>query len=503
VRIQDSAIIAAATLSQRYIADRFLPDKAIDLIDEAASRLRIEIDSMPAELDEIRRRIMQLDIERVSVARESDEVSRERLARLDTELAELREKSSRLQSQWQAEKAAITAIGKIKEEGEAARAAMADAERRGDLQKAAELRYGTLMSIDKRLEEENARLHEMQKNGRMLKEEVDEEDVAATVAKWTGIPVTRLLEAEVQKLVRMEERLGERVVGQREAIVAVSNAVRRARSGLSDPNRPIGSFLFLGPTGVGKTELARALAEFLFDDERAMIRIDMSEYMEKHTVARLIGAPPGYIGYDEGGQLTEAVRRRPYSVLLLDEIEKAHPDVFNVLLQVLDDGRLTDGQGRTVDFRNTVVIMTSNLGSHIYREYERPEKVRPLIMQELRNTLRPEFLNRIDEIVIFMPLGREHIDRIVDIQLGHLRRRLASKRIELEVTDTAKALLAREGYDPTFGARPLKRTIQRLVQDPLALKILEGEFVEGDTVLVDAEGDHLVFRREVAAEVVE
>src|SRR3984893_3672383 len=448
VKIKDSALVAAAVLSHRYIADRFLPDKAIDLIDEAASRLRIEIDSLPAEIDEIERRIMQLGIERVSVARESDSVSKERLARLDAELAELKEKSAALKSQWQAEKAAIMTIGKIKEEGEAARAAMADAERRGDLQKAAELRYGTLMTIDKRLEAENARLHELQKGGRMLKEEVDEEDVAETVAKWTGIPVTRLLEAEVQKLVKMEERLAERVVGQREAIVAVSNAVRRARSGLSDPNRPIGSFLFLGPTGVGKTELARALAEFLFDDERAMIRIDMSEYMEKHTVARLIGAPPGYVGYDEGGQLTEAVRRPPYSFLLFDEIEKAHGDVFNVLLQLLDDGRLTDGHGRTVDFRNTVVIMTSNLGSHLFAEEQEPKRLRKEIMDVLRQSLRPEFLNRIDEIVVFKALGREEIGRIVTIQIAHLMKRLADKRITLTLTPAAEELLAQEGYDP-------------------------------------------------------
>jgi ATP-dependent Clp protease ATP-binding subunit ClpB len=503
VKIKDAALVAAAVLSHRYIGDRFLPDKAIDLVDEAAARIRMQIDSMPQEIDEITRRIMQLEIERVSIARETDDVSRERLAKLDAELAELKEKSQALKAQWQAEKEGITGQGRVKAEIEAARQAMAEAERRGDLNKAAELRFGTLPGLEKQLAEMEQRLADQHQRGRMLREEVDEEDIAQTVAKWTGIPVTRLLEGEVQKLVKMEERLGARVVGQDEAIRAVSNAVRRGRAGLSDPNRPIGSFLFLGPTGVGKTELARALAEFMFDDERAMIRIDMSEYMEKHTVARLIGAPPGYIGFEEGGQLTEAVRRRPYSVILLDEIEKAHPDVFNVLLQVLDDGRLTDGQGRTVDFRNTVVIMTSNLGSHIYREYERPDKVRPLIMQELRNTLRPEFLNRIDEIVIFMPLGREHIDRIVDIQLGHLRLRLAARRIELEVTDTAEALLAREGYDPTFGARPLKRTIQRLVQDPLALKILEGEFVEGDTVRVDAEGDQLVFRREVTAEVVE
>ena len=454
------------------------PYKAIDLIDEAAARIRIQIDSMPQEIDEITRRIMQLEIERVSIARETDEVSRERLAKLDAELGDLKEKAQALKAQWQAEKEGITGQSRIKAEIETARQAMADAERRGDLNKAAELRFGTLPGLEKQLVDMERRLADQQQRGRMLREEVDEEDIAQTVAKWTGIPVTRLLEGEVQKLVKMEERLSARVVGQDEAIRAVSNAVRRGRAGLSDPSKPIGSFLFLGPTGVGKTELARALAEFMFDDERAMIRIDMSEYMEKHTVARLIGAPPGYIGFEEGGQLTEAVRRRPYSVILLDEVEKAHPDVFNVLLQVLDDGRLTDGQGRTVDFRNTVVIMTSNLGSHIYREDERPEKVRPLIMQELRNTLRPEFLNRIDEVVIFLPLGREHIDRIVDIQLAHLRRRLATKRIELEVSDTAKALLAREGYDPTFGARPLKRTIQRLVQDPLALKILEGEVVE-------------------------
>ncbi len=499
VKIKDSALVAAAVLSHRYISDRFLPDKAIDLIDEASSRLRIEIDSMPAEIDEIERRIMQLGIERVSVARESDLVSQDRLARLDAELAELKEKSAGLKSQWQAEKAAIMAIGKIKEETEIARAAMADAERRGDLQKAAELRYGTLMELDKKLQAENARLTELQKHGKMLKEEVDEEDVAETVSKWTGIPVTRLIEAEVQKLVKMEERLGQRVIGQQEAIIAVSNAVRRARSGLSDPNRPIGSFLFLGPTGVGKTELARALAEFLFDDERAMIRIDMSEYMEKHTVSRLIGAPPGYVGYEEGGQLTEAVRRRPYSVVLFDEIEKAHGDVFNVLLQLLDDGRLTDGQGRTVDFRNSVVIMTSNLGSHYFREETQPEGTRQLVLETLRQTLRPEFLNRIDEIVIFKPLGREEIGAIVDIQARHLTRRLADKRITLELTPAAKELLTREGYDPVYGARPLKRTIQRMVQDSLALRLLNGEFAEGDTVVADAKRGEIVFSKAVEA----
>jgi ATP-dependent Clp protease ATP-binding subunit ClpB len=502
VKIKDAALVAAAVLSNRYIGDRFLPDKAIDLVDEAAARIRMEIDSMPQPIDEIERRMMQLQIERVSVARDQDDPgARERLGKIDAELAELKEKSTALKAQWQAEKGGITQIGKIKEDLDAARQSMAEAERKGDLNRAAELRFGIIPGLERQITELDRGLADQGQRGRMLREEVNEEDIATTVAKWTGIPVTRLLEGEIQKLVKMEERLGLRVVGQEDAIHAVANAVRRGRAGLSDPNRPIGSFLFLGPTGVGKTELARALAEFMFDDERAMIRIDMSEYMEKHTVARLIGAPPGYVGYDEGGQLTEAVRRRPYSVVLFDEIEKAHADVFNVLLQLLDDGRLTDGQGRTVDFRNVVVIMTSNMGSHLFRDYEQPEKLRPLLMQELRNTLRPEFLNRIDEVVIFLPLGRAEIDRIVDIQLAHLGRRLEERRITLTVTDAAKALLAAEGYDPTFGARPLKRTIQRLVQDPLALRLLEREFVEGDTVVVDVAADGLVFRKEVAAEV--
>jgi ATP-dependent Clp protease ATP-binding subunit ClpB len=495
VRIKDSALVAAAVLSHRYIADRFLPDKAIDLVDEAASRLRIEIDSMPAELDEIERRIMQLEIERVSLAKETDEPSKERLERLDKELADLKERSTAFKARWQGEKEAIGRVGKIAEEIDAARTAMAAAERRGDLAKAAELRFGTLHQLQQRLDAENARLAEQKGQGRLLKEEVDEEDVAEVVAKWTGIPVTRLLEGEVQKLVQMEERLARRVVGQPEAIRAVSNAVRRARSGLSDPNRPIGSFLFLGPTGVGKTELARALAEFLFDDERAMVRIDMSEYMEKHSVARMLGAPPGYVGFEEGGQLTEAVRRRPYSVVLFDEVEKAHADVWNALLQLLDDGRLTDGHGRTVDFRNTVVIMTSNLGSHHFREIADPDKVRPIVLEELRQHLRPEFLNRIDEVIVFRPLGLGEIKHVVDIQAAHLRKRLAEKRIGLELTDGAKALLAKEGFDPVFGARPLKRTLQRRVQDPLALKLLEGEIQPGDTVRVDARGDELTFTR--------
>ena len=493
VIIRDSALVAAAVLSSRYIADRFLPDKAIDLVDEAAARIRMQIESMPQEIDEIERRIMQLSIERVSVARDDDPVSRERLAKIDAELTELREKSTALKATWQTEKEGITKLGRLKEEIDTTKQAMTEAERQGDLNRAAELRYGTLHKLEQQQTELEARLSEQPTQSRMLREEVTEEDIAATVAKWTGIPVTRLLEGEMQKLLQMEERLHRRVVGQDEALAAVANAIRRARSGLSDPNRPIGSFLFLGPTGVGKTELARALAEFLFDDERAMVRLDMSEYMEKHTVARLIGAPPGYVGYDEGGQLTEAVRRRPYAVVLFDEIEKAHGDVFNVLLQLLDDGRLTDGHGRTVDFRNVVVIMTSNLGSHIFREYLDPVKVRALVLQELRNTLRPEFLNRIDEVVVFRALDREQIAQIVGIQLEHLRRRLEAKRIELEVTEAAKALLGREGYDPTYGARPLKRTIQRLVQDPLALKLLEGEFKEGDTVTVEADGDRIVF----------
>jgi ATP-dependent Clp protease ATP-binding subunit ClpB len=499
VKIKDSALVAAGVLSQRYIADRFLPDKAIDLIDEAASRLRIEIDSLPAELDEIERRIMQLEIERVSLAKETDEPSRERLGKLDRELADLKERSAAFKDRWQAEKAAIARIGEIKAAIDSARTSMADAERRGDLTRAAELRFGTLPELERDLAAENAKLAERAGSGRLLKEEVDEEDVAEVVAKWTGIPVTRLLEGEVQKLVAMENRLARRVVGQDEALRAVANAVRRARSGLADPNRPIGSFLFLGPTGVGKTELARALAEFLFDDERAMVRLDMSEYMEKHTMARLIGAPPGYVGFEEGGQLTEAVRRRPYTVVLFDEIEKAHPDVWNALLQLLDDGRLTDGHGRTVDFRNAVVIMTSNLGSHHFREIADPEKVRPLVLEELRRHLRPEFLNRIDEVVVFRNLGPAEIEQIVEIQASVLRGRLADKRITLELTDAAKALLAQEGFDPVFGARPLKRTLQRRVQDALALRLLEGELVAGDTVRVDAKAGELVFTKAVEA----
>src|SRR5258705_4063956 len=503
VRIKDSAIVAAATLSNRYISDRFLRDKAMDLINEAASGLRMEMDSMPAEMDEVRRKLMQLQIEEQALKKETDVLSKGRLDEITREIARLNEEMSGLRAHWENEKKAIQNIREVKQKLEDAHQQMAEAERKGDLGKAAELKYGVLPALQKELDAQNNKLAELQTQRRMLKEEVDAEDIAHVVSKWTSIPVSKLLEAEMQKLVHMEERLRQRVVGQEEAIRAVSNAVRRARSGLQDPNRPIGSFLFAGPTGVGKTELARALAEFLFDDEQALIRLDMSEYMEKHSVARLIGAPPGYVGYDEGGQLTEAVRRRTYSVVLFDEIEKAHPDVFNVLLQLLDDGRLTDGQGRTVDFRNVVVIMTSNMGSHLFREYENADKLRPLLMQELRNTLRPEFLNRIDEVVIFHPLGRDEIARIVDIQLAGLRKRLEDRRIHLEVTDTARALLASEGYDPTFGARPLKRTIQRLVQDPLALHLLEREFVEGDTVVVEAHGPEIAFRKETTAEVVD
>ena len=497
VRIKDSALVAAAVLSHRYITDRFLPDKAIDLVDEAASRLRMEIDSMPVELDEIERRIMQLQIEREALRKESDPSSRERLADLEKELADLQERSAQMKVQWQREKEDIQRLRRLKEEIEEVRQLAEKAERESDYTRAAELKYGRLNELTRRLREEEARLASAEGGHRMLKEEVDEEDIAEVVSKWTGIPVSRLVEGEVQKLLHMEERLHQRVVGQDEAIRAVSNAVRRARAGLQDPNRPLGSFIFLGPTGVGKTELARALAEFLFDDEQAMVRIDMSEYMEKHTVSRLICAPPGYVGYEEGGQLTEAVRRRPYSVVLFDEIEKAHAEVFNALLQILDDGRLTDGQGRTVDFKNTVIIMTSNVGSELYQLGRAAgadmDRVREQVTEALKAHFRPEFLNRIDEIIVFHPLEMSHLKQIVEIQLRRLEQRLAEKRISLKLTEAAKELLAREGFDPVYGARPLKRTIQRAVLDPLALKVLEGEFKPGDTVVVDAVNGRLAF----------
>jgi ATP-dependent Clp protease ATP-binding subunit ClpB len=502
VRITDSALVAAATLSDRYITERFLPDKAIDLVDEAASRLRMEIDSMPIELDELERRRIQLEIEREALRKETDDASKARLEALEKELADLEEQSGGLKQRWEAEKAAIAAIRETRSETEQVQVRIEQAEREADFATAAELKYGTLKQLNDRLAEEEATLAALQGPGTLLKEEVGADDIAEIVGAWTGIPVSRLLEGETAKLIEMEDRLHKRVVGQDEAIQAVSDAVRRARAGLKDPRRPIGSFLFLGPTGVGKTELARALAEFLFDDERAMVRLDMSEYMEKHTVARLIGAPPGYVGYDEGGQLTEAVRRRPYSVILFDEIEKAHPDVFNALLQLLDDGRLTDGHGRTVDFRNTVVIMTSNLGSHLFQEGEPIERVRPRILETLRQTLRPEFLNRIDDVVVFRPLGREEIGAIVKIQVAHLARRLADRRITLELTPQTEELLGREGYDPTFGARPLKRTIQRRLQDPLALRLLNGDFAEGDTVLAGVQGADIVFTKRVEAHAV-
>lgn len=512
VRIKDAALVAAATLSQRYISDRFLPDKAVDLMDEAASRLRMEIDSRPAAVDELTRRITQLEIERQALAKEDDAGARERLARLERELEGLRRQSDELNAHWEQEKAAISQIREIKEQIESTRQEEAAAERRGDLARAAELRYGRVPELQRELQERNGQLEQLQGKRRLLREEVDEEDIAEIVSRWTGVPVTRLLEGEIAKLVRMEELIRNRVVGQDAAVAAVANAVRRARSGLGDPNRPIGSFLFLGPTGVGKTELARALAEFLFDDERAMIRLDMSEYQERHTVARMLGAPPGYVGYDEGGQLTEAVRRRPYAVVLFDEVEKAHPEVFNTLLQLLDDGRLTDGHGRTVDFRNTVVIMTSNLGSQLLTEVAAQqrqggehgaERAREAVMAAVRAHFRPEFLNRIDEMVVFSSLGPEQLAEIVQIQLRLLRRRLAERQIELEVTPAAAALLAREGYDPAYGARPLKRLIQRSIENPLALKLLEGEFADGQTIVVDvgggsdAQGDSagkLVFR---------
>ena len=492
VRIQDAACIAAAVLSHRYIPDRHLPDKAIDLIDEAASRLRMEIDSKPAELDEVDRRIMQLEIEREALKKETDEASRERLQKLEKELADLREESQALRARWEREKAAIQALRETKERIEQVRHQIEEAQRALDYARASELQYGVLMELERQRREQEERLKQLQSDHPLLKEEVGPEDVAKVVAEWTGIPVTKLMEGELEKLLRMEEALHRRVVGQDEAVRAVANAVRRARAGLQDPNRPIGSFIFLGPTGVGKTELARALAEFLFDTEEAMVRIDMSEYQERHTVSRLIGAPPGYVGYEEGGQLTEAVRRRPYSVVLFDEIEKAHPEVFNTLLQLLDEGRLTDGHGRTVDFRNTIVIMTSNIGSRWIKELG-VEAARERVMEELDRTFRPEFLNRIDEIILFHSLTREDLKRIVDIQMERLRGLLAQRQIGLEWTDGLREHLAEVGYDPVFGARPLKRVIQREVQDPLALAILRGEFREGDTVRVDVRDGRVVF----------
>lgn len=496
VRITDGALIAAAMLSDRYISDRFLPDKAIDLIDEAAARLRMEITSDPQELDDLKRRIMQLEIEREALRKEKDQASKERLEKLEQELANLREQRSALEAQIQRERQELERIQQLKEKIEQTRTAIEQAQRQYDYNKAAELQYGTLVSLERELQAAEAQLGSQ---SRLLRQEVTETDIAEIISKWTGIPVTKLLEGELEKLVHMEERLHQRVVGQDEAVIAVSNAVRRARAGLQDPNRPLGSFLFLGPTGVGKTELARALAEFLFDDEQAMIRIDMSEYMEKHSVARLIGAPPGYVGYDEGGQLTEAVRRKPYSVVLFDEIEKAHPDVFNVLLQVLDDGRLTDGQGRIVNFKNTVIIMTSNIASTTIQELTRTgagqSEIRAAVMEELRGVLRPEFLNRIDEVIVFSPLSREHIDRIVEIQLNRLRKLLVDRKLNLVLTDVARAQLAAEGYDPVYGARPLKRVIQQRIQNPLALQLLQGAFPEGSTIVVDVENGTFVFRR--------
>lgn len=494
VRIQDTALVAAAVFSNRYITDRFLPDKAIDLIDEAASKLRIEIDSMPIEVDEIERRIKQLEIERQALRKEKDDVSKNRLLKLEKELANLKEKGSQMRAHWINEKEIISRIRDVKEKIESKKTEEQVAERAGDLEKVARIRYGELIDLEKQLSAENDKLVELQKDNKMLKEEVDEEDIAEVVSKWTGIPVSKLIEGEVEKLVHMEERLRKRVIGQDEAISAVSNAIRRARTGLGDLNRPIGSFLFLGPTGVGKTELAKALAEFLFDDERSMIRLDMSEYMEKHTVSRLVGAPPGYVGYEEGGQLTEAVRRRPYSVVLLDEIEKSHNDVFNILLQILDEGRLTDGHGRTVDFKNTVIIMTSNIGSQWIYQLSDKKEINQKIMDVLKNQLRPEFLNRIDEIVIFNGLNIEEITEIVDIQIQVLIERLAEKNMRLNITSAAKEFLALNGFDPAYGARPLKRVIQRLIQDPIALKLLEGALKEGEEIIVDSLDGEIIFR---------
>jgi ATP-dependent Clp protease ATP-binding subunit ClpB len=500
VRIKDSAIVAAATLSHRYITDRFLPDKAIDLIDEAASRLRIEIDSLPQDIDQLEREILQLEIERQALQREEDAKSKARLHEIEQRIADLREKSSGMKAKWQSEKEAIERMRTAKAELEQLRLQLDQARNAGDLARASELQYGQIPELERKFAAEQEKLANFQKDGVMLKEEVDEEDVAEVVAKWTGIPVSKMLEGEMQKLVTMEERLSKRVIGQDEALKAVANAVRRARAGLQDPNRPVGSFIFLGPTGVGKTETARALAEFLFDDERAMIRLDMSEYMEKHAVARMIGAPPGYVGYEEGGQLTEAIRRRPYAVVLFDEIEKAHPDVFNVLLQILDDGRLTDAKGRTVDFKNTVLIMTSNLGSREIQEAEEDEKqIRETVLEELRAHFKPEFLNRIDDIVIFHQLSREQIAQIIDVQLERLRSMLKERGIELVLDDSARRLLAREGYDPNYGARPLRRAIQTLIQNPLAVKLLNGDILPGQTVTVTANADQMELKSEAAA----
>jgi len=511
VRITDNALVAAAQLSDRYIGDRFLPDKAIDLVDEAASRLRIEIDSLPQEIDEVERRIIQLEIQRQALLKEKDKVGKERRKLVEQEISGLKEKSGAMKAQWQAEKAAIHKLQAMKAEIEQLKQEVDQATRKGDLHRAAELRYGKIPQLEQSITEEEARLATVQKQAKYLKEEVDADDIADIVAKWTGIPVSKMLESDRERLTRLEAELARRVVGQGEAAAAVANAVRRSRAGLQDPNRPTGSFIFLGPTGVGKTETARALAEFLFDDERAMVRLDMSEYMEKHSVSRMIGAPPGYIGYDEGGQLTEAVRRRPYSVVLFDEIEKAHPDVFNVLLQILDDGRLTDSQGRMVDFRNTVLIMTSNIGSHVIMEGvgESAEGrtggrqdwglIEERVRGELRNHFRPEFLNRVDDVVVFRPLSREDIDKIVELQMARLDTLLAEKRLTLKLMPAARELIAERGYDPAYGARPLKRVIQRLVQNPIALAVLEGGYLPGDTVLADRDGDHLVFTRQAAA----
>ncbi len=503
VRIQDSALVAAATLSHRYITDRFLPDKAVDLIDESASRLRMELDSMPTEVDQLERQIMQFEIEQNALKKERDAVAKERLSKIEKQLAELKEKSSQLKAQWQNEKAAINAVGIVNGQLEEAKLELEKAQRSGDLNRAAQIQYGTIPDLQQKLAGAEKASQESTGGNRLLSQEVTDEDIAKVVAAWTGIPVTKMLEGERQKLVKMEERLAHRVIGQREAVTAVSNAVRRARSGLQDPNRPVGSFIFLGPTGVGKTELARALAEFLFDDENAMTRIDMSEYMEKHTVARLIGAPPGYVGYEEGGQLSEAVRRRPYGVVLFDEIEKAHHDVFNVLLQVLDDGRLTDGQGRTVDFKNTVIIMTSNIGSPIIQEYfnrgnltgKEVAEMEQKVKLELRGHFRPEFLNRVDDTIVFHSLRRDELVRIVDIQLQRVEKRLAQQHLKLELDATAKALLAEEGYDPQFGARPLKRSIQEHLLDPLATQLLEGVFKPGDRIKVSASDGALRFEK--------